>query len=331
MPSERYRVLDLNLIVVFDALLKHRNVSRAAEELCRSQSAISHALARLRKHFGDDLFVKVQDGIVPTTRALELEPAVARFTRHADEVLVRPTAFAPLESNRTITMALSDGGELATAPALIEALRAEAPGCRLQMLALSAIDVQQDLEDGRIDLAISGPLHLVANIVQQKLYDHAYVAIVASDSPVASTIDADMFQSMRQVVVVPAGSYLNSTSDFLSHQGIKLDPVFLTQHALMLPHVVRLKPDHVAIVPKRMADIYAGPFELRVVDTRFPMPSLEVFQYFHRRVRGDPFHMWLRTLVSRTFRQATDLHVRPSDGQHGPSQPVRPDVQVKER
>ncbi|SLK10347.1 regulatory helix-turn-helix protein, lysR family [Novosphingobium mathurense] len=75
MLSERYRVLDLNLIVVFDALLKHRNVSRAAEELCRSQSAISHALARLRKHFGDDLFVKVQDGIVPTTRALELEPA----------------------------------------------------------------------------------------------------------------------------------------------------------------------------------------------------------------------------------------------------------------
>lgn len=313
MAVERYRALDLNLFVVFGALLRHRSVSRAADELCRSQSAISHSLARLRDHFGDELFVKTHDGIMPTARALELEDAVVRFIQHAEQALVLPAAFDPFNSDRTITLAVTDVGELASAPALLEELRKSAPACRLQTVSLSGPELEQTLADGSVDLALSGPLRFAANIIQQKLYDHGYVVVVADDCPLQGRITAAEYQAMRHIVVSPASTYLHTTQQVLDRQGITLNPVFVTEHALMLPHMVRLDPSYVAIVPKRLAEVYVKPFGLRVLHADFDLPDLRVFQYFHRRVKADPFSIWLRGLVHQVFHAARHLHVRSDD------------------
>lgn len=309
MSIERYRGLDLNLFVVFDALLRLRSVSKAAQSLGRSQSAISHGLTRLREYFGDDLFIKTHDGVQPTQRAIDLQDAVSRFVSHAEEALVQRAAFDPLSSRRRITLALNDVGELATVPPLLTALQSEAPNCGVQVVEAWGSDLDDGLASGAIDVSVSGPLNTSANVLQQKLYDHGYHVMVSADCPFDGTITLDQFARLRHVVAAPSRSYRFTVDGVLERQGLQRQAIVTTVHALTIPHIVRLSPDYVAIVPKRLGDIYAPSFGVKTLTPAFEMPKLEVFQYFHRRVRTDPFNAWLRGVVYRTFNRNTDLHV----------------------
>ena len=298
---EKYRGLDLNLFIVFDALLTHQNVSRAARSLGRSQSAISHALARLRAYFDDDLFVKTQGGIIPTERALELSEAVRTFVRHANNALLQAVQFEPGTARRQIKLALGDMGDLATLVPLLDALREEAPGCTLYSKPCSGDDLERALADGSMDIALTGPIKLSANILQQKLYDHRFSAIVARDSPLTGQISADQFSAMKEVLSVPPSDARRTLGELLDRAGVVRNVVVTTHHALIVPHIVASNPEFIAIVPYRLAYVYGQAMGLRTVSTDFELPTVSICQYFHRRVKNDPFNMWLRRLNHRTF------------------------------
>ncbi|PZQ59661.1 MAG: hypothetical protein DI544_11075 [Sphingomonas taxi] len=309
MSIERYRGLDLNLFVVFDALLRLGSVSKAARSLGRSQSAISHGLTRLREYFGDDLFIKTHDGVQPTQRALDLTDAVTRFVAHANEALLQNAAFDPRSSTRQITLALNDVGELATVPPLLRTLQTEAPGCSVHVVEAWGDDLDVGLASGAIDVAVSGPLNTSANVLQQKLYDHGYRVMVASDCPIDDRITLEQFAAMQHVAAAPSRSYRFTIDDVFERQGFQRRSIVTTVHALTIPHIVRLDPNYVAVVPKRMGDTFAATFGVKTLVPDFDMPRLEVFQYFHRRVKTDPFNMWLRSIVYATFNRHADLHV----------------------
>lgn len=298
---EKYRGLDLNLFIVFDALLTHQNVSRAAHSLGRSQSAISHALARLRAYFDDDLFVKTHDGIMPTERALELSAAVRTFVSYANNALLQAVPFDPGTARRQIKLALGDMGDLATLVPLLNALREEAPGCPLYSKPCWGDELEQALADGSMDLALAGPIKLSANILQQKLYDHRFSAVVARESPLTGRISAEQFSAMKEVLAIPPSDARRSLNSLLDRAGVVRNVVVTTHHALIVPHVVASSPEFIAIVPYRLADIYGQAVGLRTVSTDFELPTVEIYQYFHRRAKNDPFSMWLRRLNHRTF------------------------------
>lgn len=305
---EKYRGLDLNLFIVFDALLQHGSVSRAARTLGRSQSAISHALGRLRTYFGDELFVKTQEGVMPTQRALELGEAVRTFVNYADAALLRAVPFDPKTSKRRINLALNDTGEMTTLVPLATTLREEAPGCTLYSEPCSGEQLEKALASGTLDLALGRTLNLSANINQQKLYDHAFSLIVARDSPLQGPVTPEQYNAMKEVVAVPPEGTRYTISDYLDQVGVKGNVAVTTHHGVVIPYVVASNPDYIAVVPRGLAYIYADGLGLKILDATFALPVIEIFQYFHRRVKNDPFSIWLRKLVHRTFNQRPDLN-----------------------
>ena len=298
---EKYRGLDLNLFIVFDALLTHQNVSRAARDLSRSQSAISHALARLRAYFDDDLFVKTQDGVIPTERALELSEAVRAFVAHANSALLQAVQFEPATAHRQIRLALGDMGDLATLVPLLDVLRLEAPGCTVYSKPCPGDELEQALTDGSMDLALAGSLKLSANILQQKLYDHTFCAIVSRDSPLNGRITAEQFSAMKELQFIPPSGARATLGELLQRAGVVRNVIATTHHSLIVPHIVASHPEFIAVVPRGLAYVYGPALGLRTVITDFELPRVAIFQFFHRRVKNDPFNMWLRRLNQRTL------------------------------
>src|SRR4051812_32980583 len=126
------RAVDLNLLVIFDAMARHRSVNRTAEAVGLSQPATSAALARLRAMFDDPLFVRAGTQMEPTPRALELAPSVQRVVQAIELEILQPPGFEPARAERSFTLLTPDIGEVAFLPGVLKRLRQEAPQVRLQ-------------------------------------------------------------------------------------------------------------------------------------------------------------------------------------------------------
>ena len=125
---------DLNLLHVFDCIYREGNLTRVGERLARTQSAVSHALERLRIQFADPLFVRTSEGMRPTPRANELAPGIAEALRAVRAVLQDPERFEPISLERVFRLSMSDYSETIVLPPLIEALREHAPGVQIEVI-----------------------------------------------------------------------------------------------------------------------------------------------------------------------------------------------------
>ena len=146
------RRVDLNLLVILDALLSEQHVTRAAERLHLSQPAVSHALGRLRDLLGDPLLVRQGGGLVATARALELAAPLADALVQVQSLLA-PNRFDPASARRTFRLAMSDYGAALLLPGLVRALREQAPGIDLAITHASREGMQEGVLSGEIDLA----------------------------------------------------------------------------------------------------------------------------------------------------------------------------------
>lgn len=156
MPEEKLRQLDLNLLVTFDALLRHCNVSRAAEQLDVSQSAVSHALAKLRLLFRDPLFINTRNVMIPTPKAHEVSGTVFQIVALARTALLSEAPFDAAVTERTINLCLDDVGELTILPELLARLRTLAPRCSVRTLPAASTNLEKVIESGEADLGCVG-------------------------------------------------------------------------------------------------------------------------------------------------------------------------------
>jgi DNA-binding transcriptional LysR family regulator len=176
------RSVDLNLLVIFDAMARHRSVNRTAEAVGLSQPATSAALARLRAVFDDALFVRAGAQMEPTPRALELAPAVHRVVETIQSEILQPAGFEPATPERSFTILTPDIGEVAFLPGVLRRLRQEAPHVRLQRARpCRATAAAQALESGEADLAVGffPDLHK-AGYFQQALFKTSYACIACA-------------------------------------------------------------------------------------------------------------------------------------------------------
>lgn len=293
----RYRALDLNLLAVFDALLRTGSVSRAAQELSRSQSAISHALAKLRDHYRDELFLKTAEGMIPTTLALEQAEAVRTFMLSAAAAATPTRGFEPTDLRGPIHLALSDMAALVVLPPLLPLLEAQAPAARLVISGVTGDELEAALANGQVDLAVSGPLTVSANILRRTLATDRLTVVVARDCPVAEpTQEADL-AALREVAVTQPSTHRYRLDSLRSTLGLP-PPAVTTPHALLVPHLVSGDGRRMAFLPETAARAACGLFPLRMLRTRFTLPELELVQYSHRRSRLDPMSRWLRDMVA---------------------------------
>ena len=174
---------DLNLLRVFDALVEDRNLTRAGLRLGLSQPAMSHALGKLRRLTGDPLFVRIPVGMEPTDYALRITTRVREGLRLLTGALERDGTFDPLTSERTFQLLMSDLGELAYLPRLMQRLAQISPGVNIRVLQLPRESYAEAFVSGEADLAMGYLPMLRAGFYQTQLFTDSYVCLVRRDHP----------------------------------------------------------------------------------------------------------------------------------------------------
>lgn len=293
--------LDLNLLRVLDALLDARNVTAAGGRIGLSQSATSHALARLREYFDDPLLVRGSKGtMVLTPRAEALLPRLkAAFAALEEAVAAEPT-FDPLRSTRAFRIATSDYVELVLLPPLLSRLRAEAPSMTLQTIPLER-DATHALASGDIDLAI-GPVGAALesarnDVYRQTLFDERFVCVLRRDHPAARRkLTLDRYAALHHVLVSPTGRPGSIVDDALARLDRRRHVAVTVPHFLVVPHLLRAS-DLIVTLAERVARTFAPLFELSIKAPPLELPGFTVSLLWHEREHRDPAALFLRTLV----------------------------------
>lgn len=292
------RTIDLNLLPVLDALLRQRSATLAARELDMSQSALSAALARLRKLLDDDLFVRTGRGLLPTARASALAEPVAAILAQVREQVLRAGAFEPATAQRNFQLLLSDVGAYVLLPCIVRAVRQLAPQVSLTLHPLGGTDIAAELTDGRIDLAIGHYPALPDTLFQRRLFDRHFVGLVRRGHPLASgsRLNLRRFAATPQLVVrLTSGIQIHIDEGLAQHGLSRADTLELPSY-LMVPPLLEAT-DYLAVVPGQLADAFVADGRLAVVDLPLPLPESTIRMHWHRRFHEDPGNVWLRGVV----------------------------------
>ncbi len=305
------RELDLNLLVVFNQLLIDKRVSAVADTLGLSQPAVSNALKRLRTVLDDELFVRTSRGMEPTPLALQLAEPVAYALGTLHGALNQQQRFEPANSTRTFTLAVTDIGEIYFLPALMEAVTGRAPEVRISTVRNSAASLKEDMEAGRVDLAIGLLPQLQAGFFQRRLFMQRYVVMYRRGHPAAGRpMTLELFQQLEHVVVVSAGTGHGEVDTILERAGIRRRVRAEVPHFVAVGHILHAT-DLVATVPERFALRCAEPFDLIHVAHPAPLPEIAIKLFWHARYHRDPANRWLRQLLFDEFGDGGEVRAGP--------------------
>ncbi|MBK9116098.1 MAG: LysR family transcriptional regulator [Betaproteobacteria bacterium] len=295
------RDLDLNLLVVFNQLMQESRVNAVARSLGITQPAVSNALRRLRRHLGDELFLRTSRGMVPTPFAVRLAEPVASALATLQSALRQRAAFDPATSTRTFVVAMTDIGEIYFLPPLMDALARIAPHVCLSTVRAAGASLKDDMEAGAVDLALGLLPDLKAGFFQRRLFRHRYVCMFRSGHPLDKRrITLAEFSAADHVVVVAAGTGHGRVDAMLDDAGIRRRVRLRVPHFVAVGHILR-ETDMVATVPERFAQRCAGPFGLAYVAHPAKLPEIAINQFWHARFHREPGNQWLRGVVAEQF------------------------------
>lgn len=300
--------VDLNLLRVFDTLFEVRNVTRAAGRLGLTQSAVSHALRRLRDAIDDPLFVRGPGGLQPTARATEIAPGVREGLAQLRGAL-SPTEFVPATASRRFTIAAGAYFCTLVVPDLVAQLRVTAPDVIIRIVPLGA-DLLPELDQSGVDLALGAFTRIPSRLASERLYREDLVWIAAADNPVATMpFDAALFAAAPRLTIsvgrpfeplrsaLPEGVLERKTiaeTGEVERLGL-IDDAAAVYDALTAIAIVS-RTDMVALVPRRFAerDDAAG---IVTIDAPERGGGIDLMMLWHGKVDDDPGLAWLRGVI----------------------------------
>ncbi len=289
--------IDLNLLVVLRALLRERHVTRAARQVGLSQSATSHALARLRELCGDPLLVRHGRSLELTPRATRLMPGLERGLAELHGVVTREPAFDPKRARRLFSLGMADYAQALLLQPLLRSLRVAAPGIDLNLLSFP--NFPELLESGTIDLAVTVTGAIAPGLSQQALFDDGFVCMVRKGHPgLRGKLTLDRYLSLQHVVVAPAGTSGSVVDTELERRGL-VRRVALRVSSFLVAPIVVAETDFISTTPERLARRMAKRFQLQLVPTPFPVPRFGLSLAWHPRCDHDPAQRWLRGFLSQ--------------------------------
>ena len=268
--------VDTNLIVVLDALLIDASVTKAAERLGRSPSAVSHALANLREIFDDPLFVRAGQRLVATARAEQLAPTVHIIVSGIESLLRSSAPFDPGTQERSFTIACSDICELGLLHRLREAIRDVAPNILINRRALSGADTLEDLRQAKAQFMVlqGAALDDATDFMWQKLDDEAFVSVARPDHPLAGgKVSKRDFARHEHVLVIPEESGADPVGDHFERHDIQPGSVTAASSAFVALFLA-LGSDAIATVPESV--VHAAAPRDKVARIRQPFAPLVI-------------------------------------------------------
>ncbi len=291
------RRIDLNLLVVLDALLAEQHVTRAAERLHLSQPAVSHALARLRDLLGDPLLVRAGSGLVPTARALELIAPLSEVLAQVQSLLA-PNTFDPASARRSFRLAMSDYGAAIILPGLIRTLRTEAPGIDLQISHASREGMVEGLLNGDIDLAAGVLPELPGELCSTPLFEERYVCLLDRQSlPAEGTLDLPTYLSRPHVLLEMRGSGTPEIERTLTALRERRRVAVSLPHWSVAPKFISGTDLILTVASRALKDVDDD--SLIVVPPPFQIAPFTFVTAWHKRRGGDQALNWLNRRIEQ--------------------------------
>lgn len=293
------RRIDLNLLVVLDALLSEQHVTRAAERLHLSQPAVSHALARLRDLLGDPLLVRQGGSLVPTPRALELVTPLAEALAQV-QALLAPNRFDPASARRRFRLAMSDYGAANLLPGLVRTLREEAPGIDLLIIHTSREGMLEGVLNGDIDLSAGVFPDLPAELRSTPLFEEHYACLVDRESLRGGELDLPAYLSRPHVLLEMRGSGTPEIERALTAIRERRHVAISLPHWSIAPQLIQGTDLILTVSSRGLLNI--DPQHLLVAPVPFHIPSFQFVLAWHSRRGGDAGLQWLQEKIRQTVR-----------------------------
>ena len=319
--------IDLNLLKVFDAVYEDRNLVLAGRRLNLTQSAVSHALARLRELVGDDLFLRTGKGMVPTGRALAMAPALRDSLRRIEATL-GVESFFPERSTRRFVMAANDHVTAVIVAPLARALQQTAPGVDLVIRPSTRLDLAEQIDLGRIDLAIGIFSQVPARMNTRTLMTQGEVMLMRKGHPASRRkLSLRDFAKYPLATLSVGGQEEGAVDGFIVERGLARQSEMFDRHALeealaqlqkvprlrvTVPHALAIPAllrgsDLLSIVPASLARALVGTGDLLVRQLPYQAATATTRAVWHRRHDHDAAHGWLRDAVVAVAKAAVDV------------------------
>jgi DNA-binding transcriptional LysR family regulator len=316
MNGVHFNTLDLNLLRVFDALIEERSVTRAGERLGLSQSAISHALNRLRYLLSDELFVRVPEGMRPTPRAAEIAPRLREGLLQL-QLALSPAEFVPAHTDRRFTITCGEYVGTVLMPRLIARVRKLAPHAELRIRP-SNIGVAEAVLAGRVDLAVGSFRRVPEPFACERLFQETRVWVLSADHPAAGEeLTLERLASLSHLIFSATGEDEHAVNGYVSDHGLERlvtrSEVGLLEGALAargLRRVIGLTTPHffaalsavsqtdmAAPLPRRLAAAFADRYRLKLFEPPYPSPPFDIMALWHRDHGEERAITWLRGLL----------------------------------
>jgi len=293
--------IDLNLLRVFDAVLRERGVTPAAARLGLTQPAVSNALARLRSLFGDALFVRTAAGMDATPFARGVSEPVRQALALLESALAHGPGFEPAGSTRGFRFYMSDLGQIEFLPPLVERVQKAAPGVRLEAVSADLEHIADALGTGALDLAVGFLPTLGPPVERRALFRDPYLCLMRADHPAAkSRFTKKRFQEASHVLVTYRSGGHRVIEEALERAGVARRIALRVPHFTVVPMVLE-RSDLILTLPARVARVYERQGKFKTVPPPIPMPPAEVAVHWHERFEADPGNRWLREQIIELF------------------------------
>ncbi|QKD19529.1 LysR family transcriptional regulator [Mesorhizobium sp. NZP2077] len=293
----RFKGLDLNLLVVLDALLTARNLTAAASSINLSQPAMSAAVARLRNYFNDELFTMSGRERVLTPRAETLAPAVRGALLHIQCSIISWDPFNPAQSDRRFRIILSDFATLVFFEKVVERVAREAPAVSFELRPLDH-DPDELLRRGDVDFLILPEFFMSSAHPRAALFDETFVCVgCPTNKELPRQLTFERYVSMKHIAFRVGGAQMPSIEEqFLLEHGLKRRVEIVVQAFSMIPPMVS-GTARIATMPFRLVQHFKRTFPLRIIELPRPLPTFTEAVQWPTLHNSDPASIWMRQIM----------------------------------
>jgi len=285
-------------------LLRERSITRTAQLLGTTQPAISKTVARLRRQFGDPLFVRQGHSMQPTTRALDLSHRLKTLFAAVDDLQAGGGAFEPQSSNRQFSLLLTDVGMIHFLPPLVARVAALAPAVSVRAVPLQSHHIEARLEAGDADLALGAFPDAARHLRRQRLYSDGYLSVVRrSHGRLARMKSRSGFLAEQHILVASSetGHAAHHAAQIALADEVARSNVLLQVPSFVAGAIVAAETDGIVTLPANLARRLAAPLGLVSFECPLTLPRIEIAQFWHERFHRDEGHRWIRQLTFEMF------------------------------
>jgi DNA-binding transcriptional LysR family regulator len=286
---------DLNLLNVFDALMRERSVTRAGASIGLSQPAVSHALSRLRHLLGDELFVRTPTGMAPTPRAEMLAGPLANALSEL-RLALEPVVFDPATSDWRFCLALNNYAAVLVGPPLADAVLRAAPAVRLELRPRGTLDLVEQLDRGDLDLAVAVIESPAERFMTAPLLEDEIVMVMQKGHPAGRReLSPAQFAALGQLEITSSLDDTSFIDGWLADRGLSRH-IAMRAPFISAPQIL-VRSHLIGNMSRRIAQHLARHYPLEVHEPPYPSPIVRLTALWQRRLDGHPAHQWLRRVV----------------------------------